>query len=112
MKQTGIELFEYLTSLPEFTAVMGTRLFPLVSDSDTPFPFAIYGVRAFPGSKDSDSYEITLSAYFGPNAYDECAGFCDMLRPLLEDKYGWTDSSVDVAEEDYSFIGTINLKTQ
>lgn len=112
MKETGKELFEYLTSLPEFTGVMDTRLFPLAADGDTEFPFAIYGVRAFPGTKDAASYEITLSAYFGPNAYDECADFCDMLRPLLENKYEWTDSSVDVAEEDYSFIGTINLKKQ
>ena len=112
MREAGKELFEYLTSLAEFTDVMQTRLFPLVSDGDTDFPFAIYGLRVFPQTKDSDSYEITLSVYFKPNEYDECAGFCDLMKPLLENKYEWTDSSVDVSEEDYSFIGTINLKTQ
>lgn len=110
MKEAGKQLFEFLTALPDFTSVMQTRLFPLIAEGDTAFPFSIYSVRAMPMSQDADDYEYTLSVFFKPNEYDECVDFCDAIKTLIEQKYQWIASETEVSEEDYSFIGIINFK--
>lgn len=119
MKNANEQLFAYLSSQPEFTDVMNgeidgqtvTKLFPLICDGDTPHPFSIYETEATPLSKDQDDFTFYLSAYFKPEKYDECLSFIDAIKPVIEKKYNWISSLIGIAEEDLSFVATINFKT-
>lgn len=115
MKQISEELITFFSSLTPFTSVMNDRLFPLVANEGTDFPFSIYKIEQQTGiTKDAGyGYAISLFAYFLPENYEEAVDFNDAIVSLLESTssiYDYIDSSIDYIEENQSIVVLISFK--
>lgn len=121
MKNAGIALFMFLTSKVEFTAVMNaevdeimqTKLYPLMADGTIELPLSIYSVRETLSTKYAGEFEFNLSFFFAEDQYDECVTFTDTIKQIIDDsdEYNFLASDVEINPENYSFIGTINFKS-
>lgn len=112
MQVVSQEINSYFTSLVEFTSIMDDRLFPLVALEDTSFPFCIYKIEQQRGmSKDADTFDISLYAYFKAENYKEATQFNDVIREKLdESKYQYQDSSIDFIEDNNSIVLVLTFK--
>ena len=121
MKNAGIALFSFLKSKTEFTSVMDveidgtmqTKLFPLIADGSIGFPLSTYSVSESPYTKQTGQFEFNLAFFFGENEYDECVTFTDTIKEIIDnsDQYEFIGSDVEINEENYSYIGILNFKT-
>lgn len=111
MKAEGKRLKDFLESKTAFTSIMGTRLYPLVANEDTPFPFATYRILTTEGeTKDADKAIVALSLWFADDKYTECVTACDAVEALIKNEYNWIGSDVDFVPEDQSFVANINFE--
>lgn len=121
MKNAGIALFMFLSSKVEFTTVMNaevdevlqTKLYPLSADGTIELPISIYSVRETLSTKYAGEFEFNLSFFFSEDQYDECVTFTDTIKQIIDDsdEYNFLASDVEINPENYSFIGTINFKS-
>jgi hypothetical protein len=121
MKNAGIALFNFLKTKIEFTSVMNveidgtmqTKLFPLIADGSIGLPLAIYGVNEIVSTKQTGEFEFNLSFFFPENQYDECVTFTDTIKEIIDnsDEYNFIASDVEINEENYSYIGILNFKS-
>lgn len=121
MKNAGITLFEFLKSKTEFTSVMDveidgtmqTKLYPLIADGSIGLPLSIYSVREDISTKQMGEFEFNLSFFFPENQYAECVEFTDTIKDIIDnsDEYNFIASDVEINEENYSYIGILNFKT-
>lgn len=115
MKQLSEEIFNYFSSLTAFTSVMDNRLFPLVANEGTLFPFCNYKIEQQTGvTKDAGySFDVSLFAYFKPEKYAEATEFNDAIVQELqsdESPFDYQDSSIEYIEENQSIVVLISFK--
>lgn len=104
----------FLNAQSEFTAIMGDRVFPMMALESTPFPFTTYKINEkTPLTKDGSQTNVSLFFWFGPNKYKETIVFTDAMEAIIKEKsnYEWVSSSPDFTEENFSYVGVINLNT-
>ncbi len=114
MIQQSEALFSFLTSETDFTAVMGTKIYPIVALEGVQPPFATYRIQEeMPRSQDGDAADIQLFCWFSANKYKECATLVDKLKPIIENSpnYIWQSQTIDYIEDAGTFVGIINFKT-
>ena len=108
------DLFEFLTTLPVFTAVMKrdgeNYLYPMVAPLSTPFPFTTYvlGERS-PETKDKSQVVVTLAFWYDVESFDACASFTDTMSDVIDDKYILLSSYIEYNEESNTFSGVANF---
>lgn len=111
MKEASELINTFFTTNTTFTAEMGTRLFPLVANEGTAFPFATYRIEVAEGeSKDGDKKTITLALYYDQASYTECVTFSDTVEALVKNRFDWISSTVDFFDGDQSFVSLINFQ--
>ena len=100
MKERIIQLVHFLMTSPQFTSVVGERLFPLIADEGVKGIYAIYVIGSVPVSKDGGrEYNAGLQVYFPQNKFTEMVEFGDTLTDLLNSKSEYDVGPVDM---DYS----------
>lgn len=106
------EIFQFLQSQSAFTNVIGSRLYPVVAKENVTYPFCIYSLREeSPFSKDSNKCIVTLSVYYAPEKYKDCATFTDTCKTIIETNgYIWLSSEIGFVEEDQSIASNINFE--
>jgi hypothetical protein len=109
MNEKAVELVSFINSRPEFTDVIGSRLFPLVALKDTLMPFAIYTISSYPLSKDGDEYRIGIQAFFSTNEFTEMLNFIDVCKGIFSEKYDVGSVETDYSPEYESLFTTILL---
>lgn len=111
MKAEGKRLKDFLEAQSGFTTIMGTKLYPLVANEGTAFPFAIYKIITSEGeTKDADKATVQLSLWFASDKYTECVTACDTVEALIKQQFNWVSSDVDFIQEDQSFVANINFE--
>lgn len=111
MKAEGKRLKDFLESKTAFTSIMSTRLYPLVANEGTPFPFATYRILTTEGdTKDADKAIVALSLWYAADKYTECVTGCDAIEALIKQEFNWISSDVDFITEDQSFVANINFE--
>jgi hypothetical protein len=114
-KTISEEIYSFLVSLPEFTALMQRNnksfLWPIVAPLDTEFPFTTYvlGERT-PETKDKSQIIATLAFWFDIESYDVCCEFTDSICDIIDEKYILVASSIEYNPESNTFSGIINYK--
>lgn len=114
MLEVSEGIASFLNSQPEFTAVMGDRVFPMMALESTLFPFTTYRINdKSPLTKDGDQSNVSLFFWFGSNEYKKMCVFTDAMEAIIKEKsnYEWVSSSPDFIEENFSYVGIINLNT-
>ncbi|WP_295093778.1 hypothetical protein [uncultured Flavobacterium sp.] len=114
-KTISEEIFSFLTSLPEFNAVMKRNgkdyLWPMVAPIDTDLPLTTYvlGERT-PETKDKSQIVATLAFWYGIESYDSCCEFTDVIANAIDKDYILVSSSIEYNPESNTFSGIINYK--
>ena len=112
MLEISEEITAFLLAQSEFTTVMGDRVFPLVANEGTAYPFTTYALSEEPISNDGDEFTITLFLYFDKANYLKCAAFITQLKNIIKENYDWLSSNIELLEESLGFVGIINFKKQ
>lgn len=111
MKAQSEKVYSFLTTQTGFTTALGTKLYPLVANEGTPFPFSTYRIITTEGeTKDADKAIVTLSIFYSPDQYTECITTCDTVEELIKNRFNWVSSDVDFIQEDQSFVASINFE--
>lgn len=111
-EEISIQVNNYLSTLPEFTAVMKRNnkvfLFPIVASQGTEFPFSTYvlGERT-PETKDKSQLDVTLEFWFSVEQYDNCCSFTDSIADAIDQKYVLKSSQIEFNPETITFTGVI-----
>lgn len=113
MESVAKKLFELLTNNGDFTAIMGTRLYPIIAPSTVTAPFSIYRLREVPVSIDGDNYDIWLLSYFELNKATEAMQFNDKIVEFFKDngQFQFQFSEIDFVDETQQIVVMFNLKT-
>lgn len=112
MLELSDEIFAFLTSESAFTAVMGTRVFPIMALEGTSTPFTTYRINdKTPLSKDGTTASFSIFFWFGSNQYRDMIVFTELMEEIIKEKttYEWVSSSPDFIAENFSYVGIINL---
>jgi hypothetical protein len=114
MLEVSDEIVAFLNAQTEFTDVMGDRVFPIMALEGTETPFATYRINEkIPLTKDGNQSNVSLFFWFGSNEYRKMVVFTDAMEAIIKEKsnYEWVSSSPDFIEENFSYVGIINLNT-
>lgn len=114
MLKLSDEIFAFLTAQAAFAAVMGTRVFPIMALEGTTTPFTTYRINdKTPFSKDGTTESFSLFFWFGSNQYRDMIVFTELMEEIIKEKttYEWVSSSPDFIQENFSYVGIINLNT-
>lgn len=114
MLELSEQIVAYLLSQLSFTEIMGERIFPIMALEGTQTPFTTYRINEkSPITKDGDQSSISLFFWFGSNEYKKMVVFTDLMEAIIKEKgeYEWVSSSPDFIEENFSYVGIINLNT-
>ena len=78
-------IYSFFTTNAQFTAVMQTRLFPVIAPEDVQFPFSTYSLESRESeSKDADAYRTTLFFWFQENQYNQALQFTDAMIEIVK----------------------------
>lgn len=117
-KEISITVYDYLKSLPQFTAIMQRVvdgndklfLFPIVASLENTLPLTTYVLsEKTPLTKDVSQIIITLNFWFDIESYDQCCEFTDTISELIDEKYLFQTASIEYNDESGTFSGTINF---
>ena len=112
MFEISKQIKEFFTSLTVFTSVCATRISPVYAMADTVYPFATYRINEQnPNTKDGVTFTVSVSFWFKPEKYDDVCKLLDALKPFVDAKYDWQNSTIDFIEENQSMTGIINFNT-
>lgn len=114
MLEISEQIVAFLKSQSAFADVMGAKIFPIMALEGTEQPFTTYRINdKTPLSKDGTTGNLSVFFWFGPNDYRKMVVFTDMMEKLIKEKsnYEWVSSSPDFIQENFSYVGIINLNT-
>lgn len=120
--QIGKAIYELLHSNTEIEARLQDKVFPLISEHNTTFPFVVYKrtgiIPAYTKDRFSANDTVTVEIIVASDNYIEAVEIADLVRTTLEEKKGaysniWIDDIRLVsADEDFiedTFIQTITF---
>ncbi|OXB01747.1 hypothetical protein B0A75_04715 [Flavobacterium oncorhynchi] len=112
MLELSDEIFAFLTGQTAFTAVMDNKVFPIMALEGTATPFTTYRINEkTPLTKDGNALNFSLFFWFSPNEYKKMIAFTEIMEAIIKEKtnYEWVSSYPDFIEENFSYVGIINL---
>ena len=90
--QVGKAINNILTNDKTVTAKIGKRIFPLIANVDTQFPFVVYRRNSIipVDSKDKFSHEesATIEVVIAANSYNESIEIAELISKSLQGKKG------------------------
>ncbi len=91
----GKYIYSRLTANATFTALVGTKVYPIAAPQETAPPFAVYSVSITPatfhkgGAATKDNYSVTLRIFYPPgqttDAYDKVNDCDEAIRDVLDE---------------------------
>jgi len=119
--QIGKAIYSLLNANENLVAKTGNKIFPLISEIDTTFPFIIYKRTSVTPIYTKDYLtedELTVEVVVASDKYNEAVEIADLVRDSLEGKKGtYSDLTIKSirmkeADEDYTqdtFIQNLNF---
>lgn len=114
MLEVSESIVSFLLGESAFTVIMGERVYPIMALEGTQTPFTTYRINEkTPLTKDAAETSISLFFWFGPNEYKKMVVFTDIMEVIIKEKtnYEWVSSLPDFIQENFSYVGIINLNT-
>ena len=116
----GKVVYNILSSDKSFKEVIGNRIYPLIADEGTSFPFVIYSRIGIDeqSTKDSTSEQIRVLVQVAANNYQQSIETAEIIRAAMEHKSGTfnnlsiEDIILEDASEDWlddTFIQNLNF---
>ena len=116
----GKVVYNILSSDKSFKEVIGNRIYPLIADEGTIFPFVIYSRIGIDeqSTKDSTSEQIRVLVQVAANNYQQSIETAEIIRAAMEHKSGTfnnlliEDIILEDASEDWlddTFIQNLNF---
>lgn len=111
MKEVSKELFEFLNGLTDLTAIVGTRIYPIMAKENVTFPFATYTIGEVPYiTKDGREFPITISVYFQGDHATTAMEVSDFMKYEFENSdYDFVSSEISSNYETGIFYTEINI---
>lgn len=121
--QIGKVIYQLLQQNSKLTKIVGKKIYPLIADQTTTFPFIIYRrSRLYQGdNKDYTDETANIEIYIATETYKEGIEIAELVRESLEHKEGvLADIDIsdivleDASEEflDNTFIQNLNFKIE
>lgn len=120
--QIGKAIYDILHSNTDMVAKLQDKVFPLIADNNTTFPFIVYKrtgiIPAYTKDRFSANDSVTVEIIVASDKYNETVEIADLVRLALEGKKGtysniWIeDIRMVSADEDFiedTFIQTITF---
>lgn len=121
--EIGKAIYSILSNDEAITAKVNDKIFPLVANPDTTFPFIIYKRTDIQPHYTKDLYtgidDVTINIVVAANNYNDSIIIANLVRNALDNKRGvYSDIYIntirmDVADEDYienTFIQNLQFK--
>lgn len=120
--QVGKAIFSILSNDADLVEKVGNKIYPLIADVNTTFPFIVYRRNGIEPLNSKDRFTINTTTYISivvaSDKYDESIEIAErIIKALSKGTYqGIMDISLVDADEDYiddTFIQTLtyNIKT-
>lgn len=113
----GKTIYKLLQANPDLVKLIGNKVYPLIADESTTFPFVVYNRISFTlnGDKDGESNIIDFEFNIVASSYSDSVNVAqEVIKSLIHKN---TDEVEDIvltgASESYienSFIQTLNFK--
>ena len=124
--QIGKVIKSLLLSNKELVSYIGDKVYPLIADTSTTYPFIIYRRSAIVNSstKDDADESVNVEIYIVADKYDESVSIAGLVRKSVEHRQGTfendlyiddiiiTDSSESYEGDAFVQYLTITIKTQ
>lgn len=123
--QIGKIIKKLLLSNEQLKSYIGDKVYPLIADTSTTYPFIIYRRSAIvnSSSKDDADESVNVEIYIVCERYDESISIAELVRSTLEHRKGkFEDLYIDdiiITDASESYEGdafvqylTITIKTQ
>lgn len=96
----GEKIFGILSNSEQVTDLVKTRIFPIVADATTSFPFIVYKREetTYQGTKDFKNYCPTVSIVIASETYKESIEIAEIVL----------DTLVDYCDDEIDFIRLVN----
>lgn len=123
--QIGKVIYDILSTDTAITSKVGSRIFPLIAENGTMFPFIVYKRNSIEPSTSKDRFiyseSIIIEIAIAATKYNESIEIAEAVRETLEGKKGrykniviskieMVDANEDFIED--TFIQTITFKIQ
>lgn len=123
MLRIGKVIYELLSKNEELKKVVNTKIYPLIADETTSFPFIIYRRTGTvnDGNKDYQSEYAMINLIVVDNEYESSVQIAELVRKAIEHKRGKIadfmveDITIENAIEDYvddAFIQELTIKIE
>lgn len=120
--QIGKAIYEILHSNTEIVAKLNDKIFPLIADINTTFPFIVYKrtgiIPAYTKDRYSANDTVTVEIIIASDKYNDAVEIASLVRVALQGKKG-TFSNIEIedirlvsADEDFiedTFIQTLTF---
>ena len=123
--QIGKLIYSLLLENPEISGQVGERIFPIVADIETRFPFIIYKRINIDTTTSKDRYthseSVDIEIIIASESYNKSIGLAEIVRSVLEGKkleyegFKVQDIRLTGASEDYTddtFIQNLTFNIQ
>lgn len=120
--QIGKAIYEILHSNTDIVTKLNDKIFPLIADVNTSFPFIIYKrtsvVPVYTKDRYSKNESVSVQIVIASDKYFDTVEISDLVRTTLEGKMGTfsgiiiSDVRLDSADEDFiedTFIQTLTF---
>lgn len=123
MLKIGKVIYELLSKNEELKKVVDTKIYPLIANETTSFPFIIYRRTSIvnDGNKDYQSKYAMISIIIVDDEYEGSVQVAELVRKAIEHKRGMIadfmveDITIENAIEDYvddAFIQELTIKIE
>ena len=123
MLKIGKVIYELLSKNEELKKVVDTKIYPLIANETTSFPFIIYKRTSIvnDGNKDYQSKYAMINLIVVDNEYEGSVQIAELVRKAIEHKRGKIadfmveDITIEDAIEDYvddAFIQELTIKIE
>lgn len=111
MKEISKQLYEFLQTIPELTAQVGNRIYPIIAKENVQFPFVTYTLGEVPYvSKDAREFPINVSVYFQGDKVTTAMDLADILKEKFDDSnFQFNSSEINSDYETGTVYIEINL---
>ena len=113
----GKTIYKLLQANPDLVKLIGNKVYPLIADESTTFPFVVYNRISFTlnGDKDGESNIIDFEFNIVASSYSDSVNVAqEVIKSLIhKNTYEVEDIVLTGASESYienSFIQTLNFK--
>lgn len=115
--KVGKEIYSLLNGNADLTALVGNKIYPIIVEKDTTYPFIVYKRSSITPTYTKDfhlSDEVIVDIVCVSNSYTEGIDVAGLVRNTLEDKriQGIQSIKLDSADEDFindAYVQTLSF---